>query len=240
MKKIVISQPMYFPWLGIFEQINFADVFVHYDDVKLPGRGGSSGNFINRVQIKTPTGFSWMTVPIKRSGVFINEELIDETKNWKIDHKNTIKHNYARAPFGKDAAGLFLSVLDADYRNLAELNIRSIEACCDYMGLKTEFIRSSTLGIPGKSSERLLNIIKYLGGDKYITGHGAKNYLDFELFERNNIDVEFMDYKVLPWPQLWRDFNPYVSILDLIANTGSNAINYFKSGTVFWREFLKR
>ena len=49
MKKIVISQPMLFPWIGIFEQIKLSDVYVHYDDAQLPqGR-----SFINRVQIKT-------------------------------------------------------------------------------------------------------------------------------------------------------------------------------------------
>ena len=55
MKTVVISQPMYFPWIGIFEQIRLADVFVFYDDVQFT-RG-----FINRVQYKTPQGTGWIT-----------------------------------------------------------------------------------------------------------------------------------------------------------------------------------
>ena len=49
--KVVISQPMLFPWVGMLEQIMLADVFVHYADVQF-----SKGSFTNRVQIKDSTG----------------------------------------------------------------------------------------------------------------------------------------------------------------------------------------
>ena len=62
-KTVVISQPMFFPWVGIFEQIRLADIFVHFDDVQLPW--GSS--FINRVQIKTKDGIKWLTIPIRKT-----------------------------------------------------------------------------------------------------------------------------------------------------------------------------
>ena len=29
---VVISQPMFLPWIGLFEQVKVADHFVHYDD----------------------------------------------------------------------------------------------------------------------------------------------------------------------------------------------------------------
>ena len=48
MTVVVISQPMLFPWVGMFEQIRLADVYVHYTDVQF-----SKGSFVNRVQIKT-------------------------------------------------------------------------------------------------------------------------------------------------------------------------------------------
>ena len=41
----------------MFEQINFADIYVHYDDVQY-----SKGHFQDRVQIKTDKGFKWLTV----------------------------------------------------------------------------------------------------------------------------------------------------------------------------------
>ena len=43
---LVVSQPMFLPWIGLFEQVRLADRFIHYDDVQLPqGR-----SFISRVK----------------------------------------------------------------------------------------------------------------------------------------------------------------------------------------------
>ena len=56
MTRVVISQSMLFPWVGLLEQMRLADVFVHYDDVQF-----SKGSFVNRVQVKTPDGVRWMT-----------------------------------------------------------------------------------------------------------------------------------------------------------------------------------
>jgi hypothetical protein len=46
-----------------------------------------------------------------------------------------------------------------------------------------------------------------------------------------------MDYRRTPYPQLHGAFNPHVSILDLIANTGHAGIEYIHSQTVDWKEF---
>lgn len=236
--KVVISQPMYFPWRGIFEQIKLADIFVHYDDVKMPqGR-----SFINRVQLKTPDGFDWMTIPLTRHGASsapINTVETAPSRSWREDHLNLFHHNYSRAPYYKDAKILLEETLKTGGDRLADIAIRSMELCASYLGLKTKFILSSHLSIPGRSSEKLRDVVKHLGGTVYITGHGGKNYLNYGLFERAKIRVEFMDYKKTSYPQLWGDFNPYVSILDLIANTGSNAADYLDSGTCYWKEFLE-
>ena len=58
----MISQPMYFPWVGMLEQMRLADVFVHLDDAQY-----SKGGFLNRVQVKTQQGSSWITVPLEES-----------------------------------------------------------------------------------------------------------------------------------------------------------------------------
>ena len=58
--KILITQSMLFPWIGLLAQIKLADIIVHYDDVAF-----SKGSFTNRVQIKNQHGMNWMTVPLK-------------------------------------------------------------------------------------------------------------------------------------------------------------------------------
>jgi len=57
--KIVITQSMLFPWVGMLEQIKLANIVVHYDDVQY-----SKGSYVNRVQLKMPEGIKWMTIPL--------------------------------------------------------------------------------------------------------------------------------------------------------------------------------
>src|SRR6185437_13872514 len=90
----------------------------------------------------------------------------------------------------------------------------------------------------GTSSRRVLNIVLALGGSRYITGHGARQYLDHELFDRAGVRVEYMNYLKIPYAQLHGGFTPYVSALDLIANMGPSGASCIRSGTIYWKDFL--
>src|SRR6476646_3718931 len=92
---LVVSQPMFLPWLGLFEQVRLADVFVHYDDVQLPqGR-----SFMTRVQVKTADGVAWLTAPLdrKRSGRLINQAVF-AADDLRRRHLETLRHAYGKAP----------------------------------------------------------------------------------------------------------------------------------------------
>ncbi len=234
--KVVISQPMYFPWIGMFEQVKLCDIFLHYDDVQF-----SKGSFTNRVQIKTDTaeGFKWLTVPLNdfQLGAKINAVQINNNKDWKGDHTRQLEHWYKDAPFRDEMLALFEKVVKTNCETISELSVRSLEEVSDYYGLLAgrQFHFSSEIPLEGKSSERVLNYVKYFKGTEYITGLGALKYLDHQLFEGNNIAVEYMDYQKEPYPQQYDVFNPYVSILDLIANTGKNGYKYIISSTKNWK-----
>jgi len=233
----VISQPYFFPWIGMFEQINFADTYVHYDDVQY-----SKGHFQDRVQIKTNDGSKWLTVQKKevRLGKKINEIRLEDKKNWRKSQLEFLKQVYKKAPFCSETINLVEEVYSSNYNSLADISIASIETVLDYLEIKNnKIIKSSDLSIDGHSTERVLSICKHFNSNRYITGMGALNYFDFELFEKENIRVEFIEYAKTPYPQLFGEFNPYLSILDLIANTGKEGINYFNSRTIYWQEFLK-
>jgi len=234
-KKIVVLQPMYLPWAGFFDQIRLCDVFVHFDDVQLPqGR-----HFTNRVQIKTSQGQKWLTVPIVHSSRgLIKDVQIDETSDWREVHLKTLSHNLSGAPYFADAIKLLDGIYSFASDKLAEFNVNAIEIIAHYLGFTRTFLKSSDLEVSGSSSSRLLNIIKKLEGKTYITGHGAKNYLDHKLFEQSNIAVEYIDYNILPYQQFHGEFTPFVSIIDLIAHNGTNSVNFLRSQTIRWRDFI--
>ncbi len=238
MTSVVISQPMLFPWVGLFEQIRLCDVFVHYDDVPF-----SKGSFFNRVQIKTPNGICWLTTPLQdvRLGQNIRDARLDPAPNWRRKHQELLKQSYAKAPFRDDMLNVVRSVYDQAHDNLASLSADSIETVCRYFGLDQgrAFSWSSRLGISGKSTERVLAVVEHFGGNVYVTGHGARNYFDHELAESKGIAVEYLDYRRTPYPQLHGEFTPFVSILDLIANVGPDGVRFIHSATLPWRTFLQ-
>ncbi|TRO37706.1 hypothetical protein EQ832_13090 [Pseudomonas sp. ALS1131] len=236
--KIVISQPMLFPWVGLLEQVRQADVFVHYADVQF-----SKGGFTNRVQIKTAQGSRWLSVPLSglSLGQRIDQVQLDIQRDWRGQHRALLAQAYAATPYRDDMLALVDEVYGAECTTIAELSERSLLAVCRYFGLDsgTRFLDAAALDVPGAGSQRVLDIVRALGGDRYITGYGARNYLDHEAFERAGVNVEYMNYRRLPYPQLHGDFTPYVSSLDLVANCGRHGGEFVQSGTLAWREFLQ-
>lgn len=235
--RVVVSQPMFVPWIGLFEQVKLADVFVHYDDVQLPqGR-----SFMTRVQIKTAAGTTWMSAQVDRqnSGSLISDTQLVTDRAWRERHLALLAENYRAAPHADLMMDLAREIYDFDSHNLASFNQHATEYIAGWLGLTTTFEVSSSLGIPGSSSTRLADICGHFGASEYLTGHGALQYLDHELFEERGMAVTYIDYALKPYPQLHGEFTPYVAVLDAIANAGEQAKDLLVSGAVDWREFAR-
>jgi len=238
MPSVVITQPMYFPWPGMHEQMRLADDYVNYTDVAF-----SKGSFTNRVQIKTAAGTQWLTLPLRDAhlGQQIADIRLDDRKNWRRKHRTSLDQAYARAPFRQDMLNLVDEVFEStNCDSLAALTLRSMQAVHRYFGFDRPLRWHSieNLGIAGSGSQRVFDVVRQLGGDRYITGHGARNYLNHQLFEDNQISVDYLDYKKLPYPQLHGEFTPFVTALDLVANVGPEGNVYLCSPAINWRKFL--
>ena len=150
---------MFLPWIGLFEQIRVADLFVHYDDVQMP-RGRS---FVYRVQIKTPRGQQWLSAQIdkKASGRRINEMRLVDNPNWKNDHLNLLRENYRNAPFYGMMRTLAEELYAFEGGNLALFNQHATETIAGWLSLDTKFVRSSDTGVGGGSSQLLIDLCQY-------------------------------------------------------------------------------
>ncbi|HMW14274.1 MAG TPA: WbqC family protein [Pseudomonadales bacterium] len=232
--KLVISQSMYFPWAGLLEQIRLADTFVHYDDVQ------HTRGFYNRVQIKTGNGVRWITVPLRdwHQGQRIDEVRIDDRGDWRGQHYEILRQAYSKTPFCKEMLALVDSVFAKNSDTLSDVSRASIIALSDYFGLSEKTHFSDSLGIGGSGSRRIHDICLAFEATMYITGHGARNYLDHEMFEKAGIRVEYMNYRKVPYPQMHGEFTPYVTALDLVANCGREGAKAICSDTMYWKDFL--
>lgn len=225
-KKVAISQSNYIPWKGYFDFINKVDEFVLYDEVQYTKR-----DWRNRNRIKTPHGLYWLTIPVSASrSDSINEvEIADE--GWNEKHWTTLRHMYSKAPYFDSYADEIQELYkNANQKKLSEINHHFLTGIKNILGIKTPFSWSSDFSFQGKKSDRLLSICKQANADVYVSGPSAKDYLNTNKFEEAGIAVQWMNYEgYKEYPQLYGEFEHSVTMIDLIFNTGPEAINYMKS-----------
>lgn len=234
MTTVVISQPMYLPWPGFLSLMARADIMIWLDDAQF-----SRGSFTNRVQIRTAAGSKWLSIPLVGKGYEIAiRDLAAAQENWSLGHRELGRQALRGAPHLSEA----LSIIDASARpaRLCEALIASSELCFTAcLGTLPEVTRSSGMNVPGASWRRVLDLVHAVGGTRYVTGHGAANYLDHLAFEAEGVSVDYMAYDFQPWPQQQGDFSPYVTSLDLIANVAPGQRRaHLGTRTIPWRRFL--
>ena len=220
-KKVAIHQPNYLPWLGYFAKIKKCDIFVFLDDVQF-----SKNSWQNRVNIKSPNGKQFLTQPVNRinGALTSTNEIIFSNSSWKAKHLKSIEHNYKKARFFYDFFPIVEFILSNEAENLVQFNIFAVKNICDYLKLDINFIKSSEIKVEGNSSQRLINIIKSFSAFNYIHGKGANSYHDVQLFKENNINLLPMDYEFREYKQLWGEFIPGLSILDICFNLDKESI----------------
>lgn len=226
--RISAIQSSFIPWRGYFDFIANVDMFVFYDDVQY-----SKNGWRNRNKIKTPKGVEWLTVPVVHRSLaqLISETRIRDHATWRKKHHGTWSANYRAAPYFDEVMELLGDLEKPQERTISELNIRLTRRICDYLEIKTPMILSSELSLQGSKSERLIDLLKKLKATSYLSGPSADAYLDKDLFRQNGISLEYKSYDYAPYPQLWGDFIGEVTVLDLIANCGSQAKEYILSRT---------
>jgi len=224
---VVILQPSYVPWRGVFDQIRRADVFVFYDDVQYDKHG-----WRNRNQIKTAQGKQWLTIPVHSAGVTvdatpIHRVQIDWHRDWARAHWKALTFAYGRAPFFKETATWLEPFYQRHDEYLADFTIDLTVAVARALGnAHTRFVRSSTLNATGQKTDRLIQLLTGLGATHYISGPSARDYIEPEKFAAAGIGLEYILYDYPEYPQLYPPYDPQVSILDLLFMTGKDAGKY--------------
>jgi len=231
--RVCILQPSYIPWKGFFDQIRKSDVFVFFDTVQYDKRG-----WRNRNKIKTPHGVNWLTIPVhakgSHAGLLIKDVEVQD-RSWAEAHLQTLRHSYRKAPcFDAEFPWIETMLLDAarNHTHISKIDAEITETIARYLGITaTRFVFASDLPVDvDDPSRRLMEIVRHLGGDVYLSGPSAKSYLDTAMFESAGITVEWMSYNYPETPQLYPPFTHEVSILDLILNVGST-----EAGSYIWK-----
>ena len=110
---------------------------------------------------------------------------------------------------------------------LNDINIFFIKFIISKLEIDTEIIISSNEDFSGKKSDLILNICSNFKASKYLSGTGAKDYLDIDSFKEKGIIVEFMKSLPAIYTQIHGDFMPGLSIIDMMMNTPSEEIRKY-------------
>lgn len=226
---IAILQPGYLPWLGFFEQMDRAGVFVYLDDVQYTKADWRSRN---RIRIPAEPGWAWLTVPVRAgpTGRLIREVKIDYQQKWVARHLNLIRANYCRAPFFDRFFPALRDILESKPELLMDLDVSLAGFLAESFGIHPRIKFSSGCAAPGRKTEKLLNICLAERAGTLYDGESSRNFMDEPLMQKHGIRVVYQIYHPPPYPQQSTPFIPFLSALDLLLNCGPAGLGVIRAG----------
>jgi hypothetical protein len=222
---IAIMQPYVFPYIGYFQLVYAADVFVFYDDVNFINRG-----WINRNRILLNGKDQLFTIPCKdasQNKLIMDIELLDDEKtNMKL--LSTIKLAYNKAPFFNDVFPVIEKTImgtpngsdlpPQSERTIATLAINSVVNICNYLGLERKFKLSSAEynNRELKKADRLIDICHLEGINHYVNAAGGKEIYTKEYYSGKGVKLDFLNADRYEYEQFKNSFVPWLSMIDVL------------------------
>lgn len=229
MTRVAIMQPTYLPWVGYLGMIDLVDTFIIFDSVQFAKRSWQQRN-----QIKTANGPMWLTVPVLskgKRGQLINEVEIDTTRNYQTAHIASLENNYRNSPYFSEYSPELFSLLEKGHVHLSELTVELIIWFCKVLGISTSIKYSSKMENIGTKADLLAMLCGQVDATEYVSAPGSREYLEeSDAFEKHCIPVKYHEYDHPMYPQLFGDFTPYMSIVDLLFNVGPESLSIIRKG----------
>ncbi len=219
----VVTQPTYLPWLGYFEALARADVYVVLDTVQLEGRSWQTRN-----RLKGADGEPfWLTVPLRKHprDTAIRDVLLSDDSTWRERHRRAIQSALGSAPHFADCFPGVDAWLARDHERLVDLNVDGILTIAQLLGIHPEVHRASEYGFSSRRSELLVDLCRAVGAEHYYSAAGAAAYLeaDRDGFAAAGITVEYQGWTHPVYEQRGPGFQPRMAAIDPLAHLGIEA-----------------
>ncbi|NQZ87250.1 MAG: WbqC family protein [Colwellia sp.] len=224
--KLAIMQPYFLPYIGYFQLIKAVDKFIIYDDVNFIKKG-----WINRNNLLVNGQPFLFSVPLIKASQNrkINEIKMVESQEWHRKLLKTININYKKAPYFYEASSLIEKIFSYKTNNISDYATNALKIICQYLGITTEIIPSSTIyrnsELIGKN--RIIDICLKENASIYINASGGKKLYDETSFLENNIELKFICGELPMYRQFEHDFIGGLSILDVLMFNSRENIEAF-------------
>lgn len=233
---LAINQPTYFSWIGQFDLIDQVDKYVFYDDVQIVKQSWDTRN-----KILTKNGPLWISIPLihnlSHKDKYFNSTLISKNEIWKIKQCKTIKFSYAKAKYFSEIMPIIEDlIINNKHQTIGDFNKHIIKTISEKIGIKTDFISSSSLtSTTKKKDSRLVEICKGLKAKRYLSPMGASVYIEKSnregAFFNSGIKLMYQNYVHPRYQQLLKPFTSHLSIIDLLFNEGlNNSLKIIRQG----------
>jgi hypothetical protein len=224
--KVAIHQPHYLPWLGYFDKLESADLFILLDTVQF-----KKHEWQNRNRIRTKDGWQWLTVPIvDRFPERIDQVEINARTDWQRKHCQALRLHYGSAPYWAPLGPELIALLQEPWTRLCDLNLAVLDLLCRQLGITTPRHLASTMEAREEPTDRLVDLCRAVGGSIYLAGQGGGAYMDVGRFSQAGIAVQIQDYQHPEYPQRYTPFVSHLAVVDLLFNCGPESLQILRSG----------
>ena len=218
---LAIMQPYLFPYTGYWQLVNAVDTFVIFDDVNFIKKG-----YINRNSILLNGKPHIFTLELIGAS---QNKLINEIEIGSNSRKilKTIEMSYKKSPYFYIVFPIIKDILDNKEKNLAKFIGHSLEKISNYLEMDTKFIYSSDIRKNNslKAQDKILEIASLLKSTDYINAIDGQKLYDKERFSQENIQLFFLDTEITEYKQFKNEFEPHLSIVDILMFNSIEDIN---------------
>jgi len=233
--KLAIMQPYFFPYVGHFDLIFQADIWVVFDTPQFIQQG-----WISRNRILHPAG-GWRYVIVPRAKhphkTPINKVRIADDDQWRSRIIGQLQHYRKRAPFFRRVHDLVSGCLYAGDEYLSRLNVRTLERASEYLGIPFQYLVFSQMELSrdtiGDSTDRALRLAEELGANEYINPASGAHLFDPAKFNAAGVKLTIQTPVDFVYQCPGYEFEPNLSIVDVMMwNSAETIRNYLASRSI--------
>ncbi len=213
-----IMQPYFFPYVGYFDLIDYADRWIVFDPVQYIRHG-----WINRNRILHPKeGWQYVTVPLRKHAreTPIKDVEVNDDLPWREKIAGQLQHYRKRAPYFRETLALVEDCLALRESAIGRLNAGILAKLCTHLGIEFSFRVFSdmdlALGPIQGPGDWALEIATALGAHEYVNPPGGEAIFDRQAFAARGIELTIRRLPTLEYACRGYGFEPGLSIIDVL------------------------
>lgn len=210
---LAAHQPNFLPYMGYFYKMYSCDVFAFSDEVQFARKEFQNYNYICEEGERKK-----LTVPVQGHTIPYNQVKLSDWEHSRKSVIGRIENAYRRYPYFNAIFPYIRAILQQDYIYLIDLNKALLMFIAGYMRMPCKIINESDLGLEYvDATYDIVTICQMAGCGIYLSGKGAKKYLNPGLFDKSGIRLLWSGYEPLEYGSKIEDG----SVLDYLMLCGN-------------------